>query len=142
MGQYWYVVNLDKKEYLYPHKLGSGLKLWEQLAASGHGSGAALVILCAAMPVARGGGDLRKDDDVSKRTIGRWAGDRVALIGDYAEDSDLAPEHAAKSIYSKCGNGEPGKEQWTDVTDDVATIIERELDGKFTGDGWRNWEAK
>ena len=30
MGQYHYTVNLDKKEYLVPHKLGDGLKLLEQ----------------------------------------------------------------------------------------------------------------
>ena len=32
MGQYWVVVNLDKHEFVMPHRLGSGLKLWEQLA--------------------------------------------------------------------------------------------------------------
>jgi len=29
MGQYFLILNLDKKEYLHPHKLGSGYKLWE-----------------------------------------------------------------------------------------------------------------
>ena len=32
MGQYWLPVNLDKREFVNPHKLGAGLKLWEQLA--------------------------------------------------------------------------------------------------------------
>ena len=32
MGQYWIPVNLDKKEFIEPHKLASGLKLWEQMA--------------------------------------------------------------------------------------------------------------
>jgi len=25
MGQYYYVVNVDKKEFLYPHKFGDGI---------------------------------------------------------------------------------------------------------------------
>ena len=37
MGQYYLVVNLDKKEFLHPHKLGDGLKLME-FAASGDGT--------------------------------------------------------------------------------------------------------
>lgn len=102
MGQYWKVVNLTKNEFITPHKLGCGLKLWEQLA-NHPGTGAALIILCAAMPEARGGGDFDLDANwhgpereaamkahkidgctpgpmpedyptVAKRTIGRWAG--------------------------------------------------------------------
>ena len=34
MGQYWKAVNLDKREFVHPHRLGCGLKLWEQLAKS------------------------------------------------------------------------------------------------------------
>jgi len=46
MGQYWKPVNLDKREYVDPHKLDVGLKLWEQLA-SHPGTGA------AARPISR-----------------------------------------------------------------------------------------
>lgn len=125
MGQYWYVVNLTKRECVNPHKLGAGLKLWEQLAAH-PGTGAALIVLCAAMPQRRGGGDLDLDENwhgperefpqhsaspgpmpedyqaVAARTIGRWAGDRIALVGDYAEDTDLPAEFEASKIYDKC----------------------------------------
>lgn len=156
MGQYWYPVNLDKHEFVMPHKLGSGLKLWEQLA-NDPGTGAALVILCAAMPQARGGGDLDLHDNwhgperknmstsgpmpdeypaIAARTIGRWAGDRIALVGDYAEDGDLAPEHEASAIYGRCSDG-----TYEDVTDDVARVIEHELHGRYEGDGWRDWVA-
>ena len=29
MGQYYKIVNLDKKQFLYPHKFGDGMKLRE-----------------------------------------------------------------------------------------------------------------
>lgn len=135
MGQYWIPVNLDKKEFIDPHKMGAGLKLWEQLA-NAPGTGAALIVLCAAMPERRGGGDFEEAS-----IIGRWAGDRVALIGDYAEDGDLAPEHNASAIFGKCGpndDGTPG--EYVDITDEVCEVIEHELNGKYIGDGWRTFE--
>lgn len=158
MGQYWLPVNLDKKEFIDPHKLGSGLKLWEQLA-NAPGTAGALIILTAAMPEPRGGGDFDLDEnwhgpervdmtdsgptpeaypEIAKRTIGRWAGDRIALVGDYAEDSDLAPEHRASSIYARCRD-EGGPDTYTDITDDVAKVIEHELNGTFTGSGWKDF---
>ena len=159
MGQYWMVVNLDKKEYVNPHKLGAGLKLWEQLASL-PGTGAALIVLCAAMPEQRGGGDFDLTDnwhgpertfpehncspgpmpsdyqEIARQTIGRWAGDRIALVGDYATNGDLAPEHEAASIYGRCHEGG----DYTDVSDMVAEVIAHELNGKWVGDGWRDFE--
>jgi hypothetical protein len=135
MGQYWLPVNLDKCEFIDPHKLGTGLKLWEQLA-NHPGTGAALTILCAAMPEPRGGGDLNNESEVAKRTIGRWAGDRIALVGDYAEEGDL-PGLDTSKIHSACDDG-----LWTDITDDVCAVIEKELEGKFTGTGWRDFDTE
>lgn len=149
MGQYWIPVNLDKREFISPHKLGDGLKLWEQLANGAAAKG--LVILLAAMPEPRGGGDLQPDP-----IIGRWAGDRIALVGDYAEDGDLTPKEGdppASAIYGLCTlYPEPMdplaseiREQaevpapFTDITDAVCAVIERELDGKFIGTGWRRF---
>lgn len=148
MGQYWIPVNLDKKEFIDPHKLGSGLKLWEQLA-SHPGTGTALVVLCAAMPEPRGGGDLDMNANwhgstpgpmpasypaLAKAIIGRWAGDRIALVGDYAEDSDLPPEHETSEIYRQCRDG-----KYTDITNGVVAVIEHELNGKFVGAGWKDF---
>ena len=132
MGQYWLPVNLDKKEFVDPHKLGVGLKLGEQVG-SFPGTGAALLILCAAMPERRGGGDI-----VSDPVVGRWAGDRVALIGDYAEKDDIKKKRGdlcPSKIYSACREG-----KWTDVSEDVAKVIEQEVGGKFEGDGWREFK--
>ena len=61
MGQYWIPVNLDKKEFVHPHKLGSGLKLWEMLAAQYVGS--ALIVLTAAYREHRDGGDLDLEEN-------------------------------------------------------------------------------
>lgn len=162
MGQYWKLVNLDKKEYVDPHKVGTGLKLWEQLV-NHPGTGAALIVLCAAMPEQRGGGDLDMEQNwhgperqfprdnmnpgpmpeeyaaVAARTIGRWAGDRIALVGDYAEDSDLPKKFRASEIYDLC-DPEAGDKAWTDVSDDVARVIEHELRGRFEGAGWREFK--
>jgi len=184
LGQYWVCTNLDKKEFISPHKLGCGLKLFEQLA-NHPGTGAALIILCACMPERRGGGDfdLEEDEDefvhdlkkaagisyaeIAKRTIGRWAGDRIALVGDYAERGDLPPENDADLIYELCCSEEERQESvnwlkekaierqdpeleekairlanaqlYRDISDDVCAVIEHELRGKFTGEGWRDW---
>lgn len=127
MGQYWIPVNLDKKEFIHPHKLATGLKLWEQ-AANFPGTPCALLILTAAYYEKRGGGDLDLTENwhgrertfpkynvapapmfseidypkIAAAVCGRWAGDRIAIVGDYAENSDLAPEHEAKTIYDRC----------------------------------------
>lgn len=39
-------------------------------------------------------------------------------------------------IYQACGEGG----DWVDVSPQVAPVIETELGGKFSGDGWRDWE--
>jgi len=132
MGQYWKLVNLDKKEYVHPHRVGCGLKLGEQIS-SHPGTGTALLILCAAMPASRGNGDLQADPGV----VGRWAGDRIALVGDYAEHDDLPDEFEAESIYKRCS--EDG--DYEDITDMIVPVIERELNVKFVNPsgGWGHW---
>jgi len=171
MGQYWKLVNLDKMECVNPHMLGVGLKLGEQIG-SGHGTPDALFILVAAMRERRGGGDFDWDsnyhgvdrytseaknanlhggkvnedyDTIAKRTIGRWAGDRVAVVGDYTEDSDLPGSPIpASEIYVECEDEytkeakEPKK--FKDITADVAKVIEHEIGGKFVGSGWKQFK--
>lgn len=129
MGQYHLTVNLDKQEFLDPHKLGCGLKLREQLT-SYSGTGDALLILLACSN-GRGGGDVQEHP-----MVGRWAGDRIAVVGDYAEDDDLAPEHAAGSVYRECLGG-----LFQNITDEIIPLIEQECGVKISGGtGWRNKE--
>lgn len=133
MGQYHYPVNLSKREFLNPHKLGDGLKLWEQ-AASDAGTCAALCILLAASN-GRGGGDFHTDEASS--VVGRWAGDRIAWVGDYAEDGDLPKRFKASTIYGRCGSG-----AWEDISELVIPALQAEFDVKISGDGWRSKESR
>ena len=80
MGQYYLIVNLDKKQYLSPSHCGDGIKLME-FACSAQGTLAALAILLADGNN-RGGGDLRSTNEI----IGSWAGDRIVVTGDYADE--------------------------------------------------------
>lgn len=116
MGQYWYPVNLDRKEFIHPCKLDTGLKLWEQI---GSPVGSALIILCAAERAERGGGDLPINEH-TKDIIGRWAGNRIALVGDYAKDTDLPEEFRASQIYSECRNG-----GYKDISERVVEVLGR-----------------
>ncbi|MFO1043313.1 MAG: hypothetical protein U0941_16080 [Planctomycetaceae bacterium] len=106
MGQYFKAVNFDKKEVVCPWCLSGGAKLWEW-AANSYG---AIFTLLLRKSSAAGGGDyygypprmvqmdsptdmqnmlseiaevegqpIAPDDTI----VGRWAGDRVALVGDY-----------------------------------------------------------
>lgn len=90
MGQYYYTVNLDKGEYLHPHRFGQGLKLLEFGCDSG-GVGLALTVL-ASNGNGRGGGDFHLDDvDQDKLPIlpGHWAGDRILVAGDYGDEGEF-----------------------------------------------------
>ena len=47
MGQYHILVNLTKKEFVYPHQIGNGLKLLEQVGFE-YSTATALTMLIAA----------------------------------------------------------------------------------------------
>ncbi|EMI21172.1 hypothetical protein RMSM_01896 [Rhodopirellula maiorica SM1] len=109
MGQYFKAINLDKQEYVCPWCIGGGAKLWEW-AVNSQG---AIFTLLLRQSTETGGGDfagpgpqvieLKDGDDLSciigkavaregmpirlpaESIVGRWAGNRVTLIGDYDE---------------------------------------------------------
>ncbi len=114
MGQYFKAVNYDKREYVCPWCVGGSAKLWEwaanpwggiftmllrQSSATGGGDyyhragreihlGADAAINADTFMheifkgVAMEGRPITPAPDT---TVGRWAGDRVALVGDYDE---------------------------------------------------------
>lgn len=84
MGQYYLVANADNFEYLDAHEFDDGLKLLE-LSSSGSGTMAAL---CASLVL-----------DETRR--GPWAGNRVVVTGDYADEGRFVPPaHSTKNLYT------------------------------------------
>jgi hypothetical protein len=71
MGQYFYVVNLTKKQYLHPHDFEEGLKLGEFPDT--------LALLSYLLSDSYG--------FVKHSLIGAWKGDSVQIAGDYSESS-------------------------------------------------------
>ena len=81
MGQYHKTYNITKKEFIHPHRINNGLKLMEQIGRAKSTADALFLLL--ANSNGRGGGDARPHP-----AIGRWAGDQIAVQGDYAEERD------------------------------------------------------
>lgn len=127
MGQYHYIVNFDKQEYIDPNKVGSGQKAWEQLANVPSTPQALFILLVCSN--GRGGGDLNTPVFTEEKTIGRWAGDRIAVVGDYAEDNDiphLAIEEPLSAIYTLCREG-----SYREISHLVRTILAAELGVRY-----------
>lgn len=122
MGQYHKVMNLDKMEQVSPYPLGLGAKQWEQVGCIA-GMGDVLYVLLTASP-ARGGGDLEEIEPIT----GRWVGDRVVVVGDYTEDSDIANSPMpASELY--------GSEKFLDISEYVAEAIGKIFGYQYEGDG-------
>lgn len=126
MGQYYLIVNLNKKEFLCPDILGDGIKLME-FGNSVEGTLLALTVLLADGN-GRGGGDLtsgsyqkamgkwyediKKYDQKKRKTkprqpncetlmnklVGSWAGDRIVIAGDYADPRKFLTEKEIKKF--------------------------------------------
>lgn len=82
MGQYYVLINLDKRQALSPlscfaSRFSNGYKLVEQLFNLGLKPMLAL-LLCSE--------ELLRGRTKLNNQWGTWAGDRVVLIGDYSED--------------------------------------------------------
>ena len=145
MGQYHLTVNLDKKEFLMPHKLGVGLKLREQTGIGNSIPDALFMLLVCSN--GKGGGDFQ---DNQNNVVGRWAGDRIAVVGDYAESTDLPMMWDAANIYSLCheygdqcgGDGCTAdiSSHYFDITDIVIPVMmmnDDRLNIDMDATGWR-----
>ena len=122
MGQYHTLFNLDKLEVVNPHELGFGAKQVEHTGFKGSLSD--ILYALTAYKSARGGGDFADDGGIFK---GRWHGDRVAVIGDYYEESDL-PAAWAEALSDI---GEPTK--FKDISDEIRPFVDKLFneDGKY-----------
>ncbi len=98
MGQYYKIVNLDKQEFLDTYTFNDGAKLLE-FGCSSEGTLTALAILLADGN-GRGGGDLHSENPI----IGSWAGNKIVVAGDYADEQKfLNIEQIAKHKMLKDG---------------------------------------
>ena len=145
MGQYHMVFNLDKQEYLHPHNLGAGLKSGEFGWPKMNTVGSAMIALMVC-PEPRGGGDIEGDE------AGRWHGDRVVIVGDYAEDGDFASDERLSHLWCHTNLSSPpacsftenyglphcDAKQWADVSEMAAKIMKREWGFTLTGTGWKD----
>lgn len=80
MGQYHKVYNIDKKQMISGHGLNNGLKLMEQIGFE-KSTSSALFLLLSNSPDGSGG------DPNPHEMIGSWAGDRIVIQGDYADEN-------------------------------------------------------
>lgn len=79
MGQTWVIANLDRREFIDPHHLGDGGKLWE-FAFRAHGpTNVAIALLLAKRPTL-------PDGEVVGVRAGSWCGNRITIVGDYDEE--------------------------------------------------------
>lgn len=108
MGQYYYPVNLDKRQFIHPHKFGDGLKLLE-FGCSGDGTMTGLAILLSDGNN-RGGGDLHSDNPI----IGSWAGDRIVISGDYSDPGKFISGNDEGDLLQYCRD----KQEQRDATND------------------------
>ena len=110
MGQYHKLVNLDKKEQVISYPLGLGAKQYEQTGCQGSMADA-MYLLMMTSP-SRGGGDWQEFEGLS----GRWVGDRVVVLGDYTEDSDLPFMENGGDLFGE-------SESWIDISAEVGNAL-------------------
>lgn len=161
MGQYHYVVNLDKREYLHPHDLGDGLKLME-FGCSANGTLLGLSILLAGSngPQGRGGGDWSPwtgeqgkygdgrtvgvveptlVDTLQHVVPGRWCGDRIAIVGDYHEPGDIQ-NYEGDTPWDDEGEGVAhGQPEWLNISAVVMSAMRLDF---YTNEDMRKYEEQ
>ena len=128
MGQGHKVFNHTKREFLNPHTFNDGYKLCEFGAGGSTMEGLSILL---AVSNGRGGGDFYSSHPLAKAIIGRWGGDSISIIGDYAEDDDLPTDLGnASEIFddaSKQANG------WVDISEHVCAVLTIPVEEYFTG---------
>jgi hypothetical protein len=122
MGQYFKIVNEDKHEVITAWGIGGVAKFWEWL----YNRQAAVFVWLLRKSDGDGGGDIPISERSRYSTLGRWAGDRITLIGDY--DSSELWDHAR--IQDAHGRPLP-EATYTDISE----LVRREFNDAVTRDG-------
>jgi hypothetical protein len=127
MGQYHHPVCIEAEERLNPADMDSGLKEGEQGFNRPSTPAAIVALVCAR------GGNMPADCSQSP-LIGRWAGKRVLVQGDYAEDKDIpgwkGPRLSELYRAMRPVDDRKPKKNWrttpvfTDITDEACAFLE------------------
>ena len=120
MGQYFKIVNEDKKEVINAWDLGGTAKFWEWL----WNPQARVFVWLLRKSDEGGGGDI--NDPERFETLGRWAGDRITLIGDY-DSSRLWNMSETKDT--------DGKPLPNVAYTDISTLVRKEFNAAIRKDG-------
>lgn len=141
MGQYYVLANFDTKEMIEPHAFGNGMKFAEQVGWEHAFSTVTHYLVAKGM--GRGGGDFEDTN-----YAGKWAGQRFALIGDYATFKDFdfismgewqefsAFRNMRKNIIYRDSRGRFAS-GWKNISTDVAKLFGKFFNIKYTGSGWK-----
>jgi hypothetical protein len=158
MGQYHIPVCVEAEEGLSPSDLGCGLKEGEQ-GFTRPGTPAALVALVCAR-----GGNMPADCSQSP-IVGKWAGKRVLIQGDYAEDTDIPNwDGPPLSLLYRAMENQEERDKlvayrekirsegmdypsidfssvpfYADIGPEVAAFIEAACNVRFFGENWRTF---
>ncbi len=119
MAQYCLVANLDRKEFLSPKQFGEGVNLWS-FGFNSVGTMTGLAILLNPSDGRR----FPLDGGPVNPIIGRWAGQRIAIIGDYlmptyARHVDVPGEQG--ELYFRIDEQGDG---WIDISEHVIATLE------------------
>ena len=114
MGQYFKIVNEDKKEVVNAWDIGGGAKFWEWM----YNPQIRVFGWLLRKSDGDGGGDIPSEERGQYQTLGRWAGDRVTLVGDY-DSSEL---------YQKASNEDDAGEKRQDGEyTDISKLVREEF---------------
>src|ERR1700693_5998877 len=126
MGQYHRLVCVEAEEGLNPYTFGLGAKEGEQGFSRPGTVNATVALVCAR------GGNMPADCSQSP-LVGRWAGKRVLVQGDYAEDGDIPGWDGPplSKLYTamtpqeeRKGDGYEGVPLFTDISREARDFLE------------------
>lgn len=113
MGEYFMICNLDKKELISPAGFGHGSKPGDFAYNAPRG------VLTGLLELLLLGGSVRASAERIGHISGRWAGDLIAIIGDYFH------QEVAGTSWSQdewCAR-EAGHDGWVNITEHVVRAV-------------------
>jgi hypothetical protein len=128
MSQFQLIANLDQKEFLDPYRFSGSAAQIVSLNGDSDGVMFAFTLLLA-VSNARSGGSFRpwqtpEDEQVASHLIGRWAGDRIAIVGDYyrAESCDVPlGADSDPGLYETISSQ---SDSWVDISEHMVELLE------------------